>query len=177
MYTQSRTTCQSWESNFKVRQMQGQHPLNKFSGHQSICPQAKIVAVRISPDPLINSMFKPIPLTHCSHREREGYIGKLKEIKKDFICCRCEEINYHQMFGNQINQLAKMQLILWINQCEGMCHSVQLKKINWMYIPLNLCCLQQQMKVLFYQQAPVLLLKLQAFNSRIKNDRKTGFVL
>lgn len=63
------------ESNFKVRQMQGQLPLNTFSGHQSICPRAKIVAACISPDP---SSAPPVQTDPAPARRRteRGDVGK-----------------------------------------------------------------------------------------------------
>lgn len=74
---QSRTTCQSCESNFKVRQMQGQHPLNKFPGHQSICPRAKIVAVRISPDPSSAPRYNPsLPIKAADGRLQDTLFTK-----------------------------------------------------------------------------------------------------
>lgn len=72
------------ESNFKVRQMQGQLPLNTFSGHQSICPQAKIVAACISPDPLSAPPVKTDPAGARQRTEREMWenTGEMKIVSR-----------------------------------------------------------------------------------------------
>lgn len=77
MNTRSRTeNPEMEESNFKVRQMQGQNPLNKFPGHQLICLQATIVAVRISHDPSSASSYNQSSPNKAEAGRWEGDTGE-----------------------------------------------------------------------------------------------------
>lgn len=85
-----------------MRQMQGQNPGNKFTGHQLICLRAKIVAARISHDPLISLQLKPIQLPSRSGRRAGGKEtqASVEEVNPSGACCMYEELTGQLVFSD-----------------------------------------------------------------------------